>query len=578
MPRQLRALIVEDSEDDTELLLRELQRSGYEPIHQRVDTRETMLSALTATPWDIVFSDFTMPQFNAFDALAVLRTSGLDLPFIIVSGTIGEDRAVVAMKAGAHDYILKGNLKRLAPAVERELREARVRHERRQAEETIHRLAYTDPVTDLPNRIRFREQLQEAIEHAQARDESLGLLLMDLDRFQEVNDTLGHPRGDQLLRQVGARLRGALFASDVVARLGGDEFGILLPGLASAADFLFVAKKLQDFLQAPFMIDGIPIAVETSIGVASMPQHATDADGLLQRAEIAMYRAKRMASAYLLYAPEFDSHTPEHLRLMAELRDAIDRHQLVLHFQPKVDIKTARVVGVEALVRWQHPRRGLLMPDAFIGAAEYTGLMAPLTRWVLIEALNKGQHARCDGFDLRMSVNLSARSLHDPHLPAIVEDALRATGSSPEQLTLEITESAIVLDPQGAQDTLGTLRGMGVWVSIDDFGTGYTSLGSIKRLPVNEIKIDRSFVAGMLTDKSDAMIVRSVIDLGHNLGLRTVAEGVESSEMFERLAALACDEVQGYYISRPQPHDALQSWLKTCAWRIASDDLKPMDS
>lgn len=572
MTKPLHALIVEDSEDDTQLLLRELRRGGYDPNHTRVETREAMGAELSTHPWDIVFSDFTMPQFNAFDALALLRGTGLDLPFIIVSGTIGEDRAVIAMKAGAHDYILKGNLKRLVPAVERELREAAMRAERRRAEETIRRLAFTDPVTDLPNRVRFREHVQEAITAGQREHRPIALLLMDLEHFKDVNDTLGHSHGDDLLHQVGLRLRSALFAPDVAARLGGDEFGILLPRLAAADDAKLVAGKLQDILQPPFMIEGIPIAVEASVGVATVPEHAADADTLLQRADIAMYRAKKMASGYAVYAPEYDPHSLERLRLMAELRDAIDLDQLLLHFQPKAEIKTGQLVSAEALVRWRHPHRGLLAPDKFIATAENTGLMNPLTRWVLQSALNHCQEARLEGFPLRVSVNLSARSLHDSRLPEMVEHALGATGAEPHHLILEITESAIVLDPPRAEETLATLSRMGVWLSIDDFGTGYTSLASIRHLPVNEIKIDKSFVTGMLADKSNAMIVRSVIELGHNLGLRVVAEGVETKEAFEALAAFGCDEAQGYYINRPLACERLKDWLRTSSWKLGAAD------
>lgn len=570
MTKPLRALIVEDSEDDTELLLRELKRGGYDPIHVRIDTPESMRAELSAKPWHIVFSDFTMPHFNAFDALALLHNTGMDIPFIIVSGTIGEDRAVTAMKAGAHDYILKGSLKRLVPAVERELREARVRQERRQAEETIHRLAYTDPVTELPNRTRFRKQVEEAVATGKRDQRPVALLLMDLERFKDVNDTLGHTRGDMLLHQVGMRLRGALFTPDIVARLGGDEFGILLPRLAATEDVKLVIKKIQDFLQAPFMIDGIPIAVEASIGVATVPEHATDADTLLQHADIAMYRAKRMASGYAVYSPKYNAHSPERLGLMAELRDAIERNQLLLHFQPKVEIRTGFTVGTEALVRWQHPRLGLLMPDKFISAVEYTGLMKPLTRWVLSNALNHCQTASDEGIHLRVSVNLSARSLHDPKLPKMIEKAIQAAGAEPRQLTLEITESAIMLDPGHAEETLATLRDMGVWLSIDDFGTGYTSLASIKHLPVNEIKIDKSFILGMLTNREDMTIVRSVIDLGHHLGLRVVGEGVETKEIFDALAALGCDEAQGYLISKPQACEPLKSWFLTSPWKVES--------
>ncbi len=570
MNKPLHTLIVEDSADDTELLLRELKRGGYDPIHVRVETPEAMQAELATKTWNIVFSDFSMPHFNAFDALALLHKTGLDIPFIIVSGTIGEDRAVTAMKAGAHDYILKGHLKRLVPAVERELRETRVRQERRQASETIHRLAYTDPVTGLPNRARFLDMIHKAVTVAQQERRPVALLLMDLERFKDVNDTLGHHRGDTLLQQVGARLRSVLFTPDVVARLGGDEFGILIPRLAAADDVKLVIKKIQDFLQAPFMIDGVPIAVEAGIGVAIMPDHATDADTLWQRADIAMYRAKQMATGYALYTSAYDRHSPERLGLMAELRDAIERGQLLLHFQPKVEIKTGQIVGNEALVRWQHPRHGLLMPDQFIMAAEHTGLMAPLTRWVLTESLSHCQGARREGIRLRVSVNLSARSLHDPHLLEMIKNILKTSGAGPRQLMLEITESAIMLDPTRARNTLAALRDMGVLLSIDDFGTGYTSLASIKRLPVNEIKIDKSFVMGMMADKDDAIIVRSVIELGHNLGLRVVSEGVETKEIFDALAELGCDEAQGYFISKPQACEPLKRWFPTAPWKIGS--------
>ena len=564
----LRTLIVEDSEDDTALLLHELRRGGYDLIHTRVDTAEMMSAELSARTWDIVISDFRMPHFNAFAALELLCNTKQDIPFIIVSGTIGEDLAVTAMKLGAHDYILKGNLKRLLPVVERELRDAVVRQGRRQADATIHRLAYTDPVTNLPNRIRFRELVQEAIVAGQREQRPVALLLMDLDHFKDVNDTLGHDRGDSLLQQVGLRLRSALFKNDVVARLGGDEFGVLLPRLAAADDMKLAIKKIQGCLEVPFMIDGIPIVVETSIGVAMMPKHANDADTLLQRADIAMYRAKFMASGYAIYAPEFNPHSPERLGLMAELRDAIEQNQLVLHFQPKLELKTGRIVGSEALVRWQHPRLGMIPPDKFILAAEQTGLIGPLTSWVLINALTHCQSARSEGIKLRVSVNLSARSLHDPQLPKMIADALDATGAKAEQLMLEVTESAIVLDPKRAEANLVLLSNMGTWLSIDDFGTGYTSLSSIKRIPVDEIKIDKSFVTNMLSDKKDAMIVRTVIEFGHNLGLTVIAEGVETKEVLDALAALGCDEVQGYFISMPQACEPLKNWFSTTPYKI----------
>ena len=572
MTTPLRILIVEDSEADAELLLRELRRGGYAPEFERVETPETMDAALVRQTWDLIVSDNAMPHLSGLQALKLTQEKGLDIPFILVSGSIGEDVAVAAMKAGAHDYLMKGNTARLLPAITRELREAHMREERRQADETIHRLAYIDPVTGLPNRVRFLELVKEAVAAGQREHRPVAILIMNLDHFREINDTLGHNRGDSLLQKVGIRLRSALFAPDVIARLGGDEFGILLPRLAVVDDVKLVVKKLQHFLEVPFILDEIPIIVEASLGVAILPEHADDADTLLQRADIAMYRAKQMASGYAVYTPEYDRRSPERLGLMAELRDAIEGGQLLLHFQPKVEIATGRIVGTEALVRWQHPRLGLLPPDKFILAAEQTGLIGPLTRWVLIDALSHCQRAHCQGIHLRVSVNLSARSLHDPHLPELVEEALKATGAEPDQLMLEVTESAIVLDPKRAEETLAALNHLGIRISIDDFGTGYTSLASIKHLSVYEIKIDKSFVLGMLTNNSDAMIVRSVIDLGHNLGLRVVAEGVETKALFDAVAALGCDEAQGYFISRPQACESLKNWFPTVPWKIGLAD------
>jgi len=566
MTAPLRILIVEDSEADTELLLRELRRGGYAPEFERVETHEGLDTALARQSWDMIISDYAMPRFNGLQALKLAQEKGLDIPFIIVSGSIGEDVAVAAMKAGAHDYLMKGNTARLLPAVERELREAHMRQERRQADKTIHRLAYTDPVTDLPNRARFFELVQEAVTAGQREHRPVAVLLLNLDRFREINEALGHNLGNSLLRKVGMRLRGALFTPDMVARLGADEFGILLPRLAAVDDVRHVIRKLQHNLDVPFVLDDIPIIVEASLGVAVMPEHADDADTLLQRADIAMHRAKQMASGYAVYTPEYDRRSPERLGLMAELRDAIEGGQLLLHFQPKVEIKTGRILGNEALVRWRHPRLGLLLPDKFILAAEQTGLIGPLTRWVLNDALN-----RSSDMQLRVSANLSARTLHDPHLPELIEEVLKSTGAEPGRLTLEITESAIVLDPKRARENLVALSNIGTSISIDDFGTGYTSLANIKHLPINEIKIDKSFVLGMLASNSDATIVRSVIDLGHNLGLRVVAEGVETKEMFDTLAALGCDEAQGYFISKPQGDESLKGWFPTSPWKIGPE-------
>lgn len=561
MPKPLHALIVEDSENDALLLVRELQRGGYEPVFARVETRDAMHAELNRKSWDIVFADFTMPRFNAFEALELLHEVGSDLPFVIVSGTIGEDRAVQAMKAGAHDYILKNNMKRLVAAVDRELREAKIRLERKQAESTIRHLAFYDPLTGLPNRTLFRNRAQQAIQAGVAEGRRMALLLLDLKRFKEVNATLGHLRGDQLLLQVGSRLSETMFEGDVVARLGGDEFGILLSRLASAEDIDIVARKIHATLEAPLLIDQVPIVVEASVGAAIAPEHGMDADILLQHADVAMYLSKDSGATFVLYDSTRDPHNPRRLAQMAELRHAIENDQLVLHYQPKTDIVSGNMIGAEALLRWPHPKDGMIPPDQFIRSAENTGLIRPLTDWVLATGLRQCAGVLLRGTMQHLSVNVSARSLLDLHFPDTVDKLLKANRISPGKLMLEVTESAFMVDLQRTVETLAVLHHMGVMISIDDFGTGFSSLNYIKKLPVHEVKIDKSFVADMTSNESDLSIVRSIIELGHNLGLKVVAEGVENKATLDSLVGLGCDCCQGYYISRPLPHDRFMALL-----------------
>ncbi len=563
----LRVLIVEDSEDDAALLSRELRRGGYDLTYERVDTAATMIAALENQTWDIVFSDHSMPHFSGTEALAIMRERGLDLPFIFVSGTIGEDNAVAAMKVGAHDYIMKGNLKRLVPAVDRELRESKVRQERKRAEETIRHLAYYDPLTDFPNRTLLHDRLQQAIVNAQRDHRQIALLLMDLDHFKEINDTLGHRRGDILLKNVGLRIQGVLRASDTIARLGGDEFAVLLPSVDLKEPNL-AARKITKILEFPFDIEGLPIDVEASIGIVLYPDHGSDADSLIQRADVAMYAAKQSGSGYTVYTADQDQHSPRRLTLMAELRRAIEEGQLLLHYQPKIDLTTGGVNGVEVLGRWIHQELGVIPPDQFIPLAERTGLIKPLTGWVLDQALRQCRVWSQAGIEISVAVNLSVRNLLNPQLPDQVAELLQHHGILPGCLELEITESSIMADPERAREIVTRLNKMGVQLSIDDFGTGYSSLGYLKRLPVHWIKIDKSFVIHMVANESDAVIVQSTIDLAHNLGLKVVAEGVESQAVYDQLMGLGCDAVQGYYISRPLPVEELIRWLRESRWRL----------
>jgi diguanylate cyclase len=419
--------------------------------------------------------------------------------------------------------------------------------------------ALHDALTGLPNRRLFRQRVAQAIE--ERGDAKAAVLILDLDRFKEVNDTLGHEAGDTLLRELGGRLRHALRSSDTVARLGGDEFGVLLPDQTAVDDVVLTIKRIRQAIEDPVIVEGLPLGVEASIGAAFCPDDADDVDALLRRADVAMYRAKEESSTFAFHDATRDRRDPARLLLVGELRRAIRDRELVLHYQPKATLRSGEVASVEALVRWLHPERGLILPDAFVPLAERTGLMKPLTSYVLDEALRQCAEWREQGLNLAVAVNLSMRNLLDVSFPEEVAELLRARGVEPQLLEFEITESTVLVDPARSKLVLERLSGMGVRLSIDDFGTGYSSLAYLKRLPLNELKIDRSFVMHMLENDDDAVIVRSTIDLGRNLGLEVVAEGVEDELTWNALASLGCDVAQGYYLSRPVPADELGKWL-----------------
>jgi len=403
------------------------------------------------------------------------------------------------------------------------------------------------------------------------------VLLMDVDRFKEVNDTLGHGTGDLLLEQVGKRLRACLRASDTVARLGGDEFAVLAPGLSDADAAIALAQKLRAALDAPFDLGDLgQLHAEASVGVALYPDHGDDADALIQHADVAMYAAKHAHGGAALYDRGSDRYSPERLALIGELRGAIERDELVLHYQPKVQlVDIGAGIGAEALVRWNHPERGMLAPGELIPLAEHTGLMRPLTLWVLETALRQSGNWREQGLDIAIAVNLSAANLTDVSLPDDVEQLLRRFAVPPGRLTLEITESTAMADPARASAVLRRLGEIGAGLAIDDFGTGHSSLAYLRSLPVNELKIDRSFVINMAADPGDAVIVRSTIDLGHNLGLRVVAEGAEDESALRWLSDHGCDLVQGYGISPPLPASELPGWLDHWRADARSHDIEP---
>jgi diguanylate cyclase (GGDEF)-like protein len=425
-------------------------------------------------------------------------------------------------------------------------------------------IASYDSLTGLPN----RAQLCERIRSAGAEGRAAALFLLNLDHFQEINNTVGYPFGNLLLREVAQRLRESFEERALVARLGSDEFAVLLIGAADERGVRQTAKEIVRCLEPTFRLDGLPVAIRTTMGVAIRQEHGEDPETLLSHADMAQRAAKRTGDDYLVYPEHVESYSPDLLTLLGELREAVDQNALALHYQPKVNFETRQTVGVEALLRWPHPHRGWIPPDRFISLAERAGLIHPITLWVLRTALRQSRLWRDMGLDLGVSINVSARDLQDPAFPDIVLQACRTTATPPRTLTLELTERALMSDPAKTNAAFQRLNNDGVRLSIDDFGTGYSSLSYLQNLPVDEIKIDRTFVGGLFSDARSEAIVRSVIDLGRNLGMAVVAEGVEQQRVWECLASLGCDVAQGYHICRPLSPVDLTPTLKEPPWLV----------
>lgn len=422
------------------------------------------------------------------------------------------------------------------------------------------RASQHDALTGLPNRTLLHKRFTQALHAGKREGNTVGLLLIDLDRFKEVNDTLGHHYGDRLLNQVGARLSDTIRKGDTVARLGGDEFAILLPNVKNLDEAVEIAHRLRHAIIAAFNIDNIDLDVEASFGVAVSGLHGNDPVTLMQHADIAMYLAKTHGKGVTAYDPDLDRRTPQRLALLGELRRGIERNELFLQYQPKIAVASNKVIGVEALVRWMHPERGLVPPDDFIPFAENTGIIGPLTYHVLNLALGQVRTWIDAGISMPVSVNISARNLCDQTLVSQVVELLQLYDLPTNMLVLEVTESAIMADSSVARVILTQLHEMGVRISIDDFGAGYTSLAQLKHLPISELKIDKSFVLTMQSDPANALIVRSVVDLGHNLGMTVVAEGVETANAINALSDYTCDIAQGYHLCRPINPEAFARW------------------
>ncbi|MEW8304598.1 MAG: EAL domain-containing protein [Candidatus Thiodiazotropha sp.] len=680
----IKVLIVEDLTYDAELMALRLRDEGFDIDYSRVQAEADYLAALADQP-DLVLCDWHLPQFSGLRALSLLRQQDLDLPFIIVSGGIGEEAAIDALRQGANDYVLKDRPARLGEAVKRVLEDKQLRKAHRIAEEKlrlaerafqntaegitvtdvngdivstnpafeaitgytheevmgqnprilksghhepsfyrdmwdtllkaghwrgeiwnrrkngdvypewltisavkdnrgdtthyvgvftditqikeaqdqINFLAHHDALTQLPNRALFRERFDHALMHARRESNSIALLFLDLDRFKTVNDTLGHPSGDLVLLEVSRRMSNIIRSSDTIARLGGDEFVLLLEEQTSAQHAAVVARKLIDLFSTPMNIGEHELVVTASIGITLYPNDGDDPDLLIRHADRAMYEAKQQGrNTYRFFTQALTEGALERLMMENELRRAISRDELILHYQPIVDIKTRQLRGVEALVRWQHPKQGLIAPGRFIELAEEIGIIGDIGKWVLHTACT--QLARWDRDEFlvpRISVNLSVQQI-DQTLVMQVSDELQISALAPERLELEVTESMLMRNPELSRTVLGELKAIGVNFAIDDFGTGYSSLAYLKLLPLDRLKIDRSFVRDIGQDANDEAIVRAIIAMSNSLGLESVAEGVESPEQAQFLQQAGSDLAQGFLYSRPlSAEEIFRNWV-----------------
>src|SRR5450830_1532617 len=685
----LKILLLEDSPSDVELTFRELKRSGLLCDIQHVDTEHDFREQLSDFQPDIILSDYALPTFDGISALHIVKAEQPDIPFIFVSGTMGEETAIESLKQGAMDYIIKGNLSRLPSAINNALECVQERLALKQAEEALllhnhaievsatptliadvslpdmpliyvnhafeevtgyskaeaigrncnflqgndtnqieleklryairnglpgsatlrnyrkdgslfinqlyispvitkqntkaryyvgvqnditqilqyqdalERQANYDMLTGLANRNLLTERIKHAFNEGHRNGRVFTVAFIDIDNFKRVNDSLGHSAGDELIKMVAERLQNCVREGDTVARVGGDEFVMLLNSQSSEESTHLVLQRIRIEMGKPFVLAKKQLTVTCSIGLASFPRDANNADALLANADSAMYRAKANGrNNFQFYAKEMNAELGERLSLENDLWYALKRNELLLHYQPQINVLTGEVVGMEALVRWQHPTHGLIPPIQFISIAEDDGLIIPIGEWVLRKACEDNQQLQLDGFKpIRVAVNLSARQLLEKNLVRTVNRILMRTGLQPEYLELEITESMIMHNVEDSISLLNKINKLGVQLSLDDFGTGYSSLAYLKRFPIKRLKIDKSFIRDIATDPNDAIISRSIIALAHALQVESIAEGVETFEQFEFLKTNACNEVQGYLFSKPLPIEALRDFF-----------------
>ena len=560
MREQLQVLVVDEDPAVVAQLRAELRRVDPAVI-RRVQCADDVSAALNEGHWDVVITSDRLTELSFVEVLRLVGARDPDLPVIVLASAPGEEAAVRSIKAGAADHILRGDLARLDDSIVREIKDATAHRARRRAEAKLEHLAMHDGLTELPNRRLFEDRLSSALKAAARERHGVALMIMDLNEFKPVNDTFGHHAGDLLLRLVGGRLREALRESDTVARLGGDEFGVLVPKLEGPP--IVPPQLIQRLLGAfdePFRIEGVDVTIGASLGIALYPHHAPDAATLFRDADIAMYTAKRARTGYEIYDASRDQYSRDRMSLIDDLRRAIDRHQLVLHYQPIVELRTGRCAGVEALVRWQHPERGMIAPNEFLPMFERLRLMRDLSAWAIESALTQARAWRDVGVALDVTVNLAAQNLADAEMAQVVRAAIDRSASPAAWLYLEIPETVIMADPERAGRAIEDLGASGVRFAIDDFGTGFSSLAYLDKLKADRLKVDRSFVAGSGKSQRGA-IVRAATELGHTLGFSVLAVGIEDADDCARVTAQGCELGQGYHFAPPMPAANVPAWV-----------------
>jgi diguanylate cyclase len=557
-------LLVEDNRGDARLvqeLLKDADSGRFDVAH--VERLSEARQWLMDTGAGCVLLDLSLPDASRLEALMQLRAAAPDVPIVILSGLQDELLAVKAVQEGAQDYLVKGRVD--GHAIGRSITYA---VERKHAEMELSHKAMHDALTGLPNRTLFLDRLKHAVMRAKRHHTLMGVMFLDLDGFKPINDTYGHEVGDRLLIAVAGRLQDGLRASDTAARFGGDEFMILCEDVAGQQDVVNIAQRILNSIEEPFVVGQERLSVQASMGIAITDGKGDSAESLMRNADAAMYGAKQQGAALEVFDDDIQARVRERVEMERELRRSVDEGDFRLLYQPQVDLRSGEVVGLEALLRWDHPTRGLVEPVEFLWLAEETGLINAIGNWVLEETCRQAAQWREVGpgsSPLRVSVNLSAGQHTDPGLIETVRRVVTQAAIQPGSLCLEITEGVLMRDAEAAIETLRALKEIGVMISMDDFGSSQSSLGALKRFPLDILKVDRSFVSGLGEDGEDAAIVSAVINMAHALGLVTVADGVESREQVEHLKSFGCDVGQGYYFARPRPSEAIAELMGAAA-------------